>query len=397
MLFGSHVGHAFEFRKLDVQMQASDSLVLQKGAWTGMQIYAEFNKASLTVMIDGQGFTLKQDPHLPKGYSQVFTFPAFSELVLRAETNIMASIFLVAAPLEVPLVSHPNPLLKKTSCEKPVVVPPSVWRIGLPDPAAGRELNEAQHVVIHHSAGSNLNTNWVEVVRSIYLLHVQTNNWDDIGYNYLIAGDGTVFIGRDPLDLLLEDEVRGAHFCSKNTGTMGVCLIGTFSDVSPTKNAMNALGQLLLWKLFKEDISPLDSFIHPKGGLNHLASVCGHRDGCATECPGDVLYTRLDSLKTSLYQPWMDCRIMADVQEIAEPTKGLLYPNPLVGKTLNFRRLSHQHMPTAYRLLSINSRVVQEGVVEGEILEFSEFISAGRYLLQLKIEERWMHMPLIVQ
>lgn len=388
---------AFEFRQLDLQIHAWDSIVLQEGAWTGMLIHTNFNEASMMVEIDGHDFTLKQDPHLPEGYSQIFTFPANSKLVLHSPIDNRAMIFLVAAPMEASLYSPKKHLHKKTFCEKPEVIPPSVWRKGLPDPVAGRDLSEARHMVIHHSAGSNLNTNWVEVVRSIYLLHVQTNNWDDIGYNYLIGGDGSIFIGRDPLDLLEEDAVRGAHFCSKNSGTMGVCMIGTFSDIKPTKQAMSALEQLLVWKLFKENINPYDSFIHPKAGVDYLASVCGHRDGCATECPGEVLYASFDSLKIGLYQSWMNCRMAAHIQDVTQARTPLLYPNPLVGRTLHLRETSEGYMPTAYRLLSINSRVLEQGQIDGSILELSHFITTGRYLLQLKIEDKWMPMPLIVQ
>jgi len=42
--------------------------------------------------------------------------------------------------------------------------------------------------------------------------------------------------------------VIGAHALNANTGSVGVALLGTFSNRQPTTAAMNALEDLLAWK-----------------------------------------------------------------------------------------------------------------------------------------------------
>ena len=203
------------------------------------------------------------------------------------------------------MLAEPLPNKKKGSrqrllvdpCEKPEAVSQSVWRQGLPEPQYQRDFNEVEHLIVHHSAGSNQASNYTEVVRNIYLYHTRVNGWSDIGYNYLIAPDGTLFAGRDP-GVGEQDNVRGAHFCGKNSQTMGVCLLGDFSVVEPSLAALQRLEQLLSWKSLKEELNPLEAFSHPANP--ELEVIAGHRDGCATACPGDQVYQKLPELRLAI-------------------------------------------------------------------------------------------------
>ena len=58
-------------------------------------------------------------------------------------------------------------------------------------------------------------------IRSIQAYHMDTRGWCDIGYHFLVAGDGQVFEGR-PYALL------GAHTGGQNSGNIGVSFIGCF-------------------------------------------------------------------------------------------------------------------------------------------------------------------------
>lgn len=145
------------------------------------------------------------------------------------------------------------------------------------------------HLIVHHSAGPNSSSDWAAVVHSIWNGHVNDNGWDDIGYNWLIDPNGVLYEGR-------ADNIQGAHFCGYNGGTMGVCMMGTYSTVGPTEAAKETLRQLLAWKSCKEDIDPLDFSFHASSGLN-LFHISGHRDGCATECPGQILYDDLPQIR----------------------------------------------------------------------------------------------------
>ncbi|RMD75367.1 MAG: hypothetical protein D6818_01825, partial [Bacteroidetes bacterium] len=97
------------------------------------------------------------------------------------------------------------------------------------------------HMIVHHSASSSTASDWAAVVRSIWDFHVNVNGWDDIGYNYLVAPDGTLYEGRG-------DNVLGAHFCGTNTGAMGVCMMGTWTSAPPPDTALATLRDLLAWK-----------------------------------------------------------------------------------------------------------------------------------------------------
>ncbi len=157
------------------------------------------------------------------------------------------------------------------------------------------------HLVVHHSAGGNTASDWAAVVRSIWVLHVRGNGWNDIGYNYLIDPNGLIYEGRAG-----GDGVVGAHFSGVNTGTMGVCLMGTYSTVAPTAAALQSLSRLLTQQASRWSLDPLGQTLHTASGLT-LNVISGHRDAGlssrasgTTECPGNGLYTWLPSLRDQL-------------------------------------------------------------------------------------------------
>jgi N-acetylmuramoyl-L-alanine amidase len=64
------------------------------------------------------------------------------------------------------------------------------------------------------------------------------NNWDDIGYNFLVGGDGLVYEGRGWTKL-------GAHAYGSNSVSIGICFIGTFTNTLPTVAARNTAQALI--------------------------------------------------------------------------------------------------------------------------------------------------------
>jgi hypothetical protein len=179
----------------------------------------------------------------------------------------------------------------------------SSWRSGLQAPNYSRSFTDVTHLIIHHSAGSNTNANYTQVVRDIYLYHTEVNGWSDIGYNFLISQDGTIFTGRDPANGD-QDNVRGAHFCGANTNTMGICLLGNYEIAQPTDLVLRSLETILTFKTDKEEIDPLASSQHINGFLPNIA---GHRDGCATLCPGENIYRRFADIRLGVADRLDDC------------------------------------------------------------------------------------------
>lgn len=154
------------------------------------------------------------------------------------------------------------------------------------------------HLIVHHSAGNNNAADWAAVVRAIWVLHVQGNGWNDVGYNYLIDPNGVLYEGRAG-----GDGVLGAHFSGVNTGTMGVCLIGTYSVLAPRAGSIDTLRALLAWQAQKWRIDPGGRSVHTASGLL-LNNISGHRDAGlsprasgATECPGNGVYALLPQIR----------------------------------------------------------------------------------------------------
>lgn len=163
------------------------------------------------------------------------------------------------------------------------------------------------HMVVHHSAGANTSTDWSATVRAIWNFHVNTNNWSDIGYNYLIDPTGVIYEGRG-------NNVIGAHFSGMNARTMGVCLLGNFQTATPTQAALDALTQLLGWKSCDIGASPTSSAIFT-GNNTNLNVICGHRDSNnppTTLCPGDNMYPLLPAVRNNTEAYIENCELVEE-------------------------------------------------------------------------------------
>ncbi len=79
---------------------------------------------------------------------------------------------------------------------------------------------EWKGIVVHHSTSPRWTT-----VEDIRKWHIDDNEWDDIGYHYVIYPDGSIHEGR-PIDKI------GAHAKGRNTTHIGICLVGydSFTD-----------------------------------------------------------------------------------------------------------------------------------------------------------------------
>ncbi len=213
---------------------------------------------------------------------------------------------------------------RSDECPPPPVVVRSDWcPTNSCPPAVAPSTTPVSHLIVHHSAGTNEAGDWAAVVRAIWDLHVNGNGWSDIGYNYLIDPDGIVYEGRG-------NDILGAHFCGANTNTMGVCMLGNFQEREPTEAALAALADLLTWKSADRGLDPLAAARHPASGLT-LSHISGHRDGCATACPGDLLYPLLGDLRQRTADQLVACRSSTPLVPLAGAAPLLLriYPNPV--------------------------------------------------------------------
>ncbi len=216
------------------------------------------------------------------------------------------------------------PGLAEESLACPCPLPPYQKRLdwcplGNCPPNPNPSFTNVTHLIVHHSATSNTASDWAAVVRSFWDFHVNTNGWADIGYNWLIDPNGVLYEGRG-------NNVLGAHFCGTNGGTVGVCVIGTYTALMPTTAAQTQLRNLLAWKACDIGADPLSSAFHPNSGLT-LQRISGHRDGCNTECPGTALYNALPALRQGVTNYIAEeCAVSGVEDPVAHDL--LISPNP---------------------------------------------------------------------
>ncbi|XP_017275498.1 peptidoglycan recognition protein 5 isoform X2 [Kryptolebias marmoratus] len=139
----------------------------------------------------------------------------------------------------------------------------------------------AQGVVIHHTAFQSCRglAECSDELVHIQRFHMNERDFDDIGYNFLVGGDGIVFEGRGW-------GVVGAHTKGHNYDTLGIAFMGNFNNDSPSKDALQSVRRLLVSGVSR-------GFLQP-----HFV-LFGHRDLGATACPGENLYAALPQLRSA--------------------------------------------------------------------------------------------------
>lgn len=153
--------------------------------------------------------------------------------------------------------------------------------------------------IIHHTVSPN-DQDGYQAVRAIYYYHANTRGWDDIGYNYLIDNQGRIFEGRYGGTNDAGQTVVGGHALQYNYGSIGVALIGTYSEVEPPAPTLDALVDLLVAQGLEHDIGPYDE--GPLAGTDFEYGVLGHRDVLPghTVCPGQAAYNLLPDIRARM-------------------------------------------------------------------------------------------------
>lgn len=129
------------------------------------------------------------------------------------------------------------------------------------------------YVIISHTATQFCNTQseCTFYVRFAQTFHIESRNWSDIGYNFLVGGDGYVYVGRSW-------DYMGAHAFGYNNISIGISFIGTFNTVKPPKQQLYTVQKLIELGVEKGKIAP-------------DYKLLGHRQVSRTISPGDALYS----------------------------------------------------------------------------------------------------------
>ena len=169
----------------------------------------------------------------------------------------------------------------------------------------------AQKLTVHHTATANGDADPAATVRAIYRYHAVDRGFGDIGYHLLVDEAGRVYEGRwsgtdgDPShdDPTSDGVVTAAHVSGYNSANLGVALLGTFTDRSPTPAAQSSLEDVLATWAQRHGIAPTGSgtYVNPVNGTTWTGpNIPGHRDFAATECPGGSLYALLPTVRSNV-------------------------------------------------------------------------------------------------
>lgn len=161
-----------------------------------------------------------------------------------------------------------------------IIAPEDVLRIvsrsdWLAQPEEG-PLDIIQHpipwVIIAHTATEDCNTQskCVLRVRLIQSFHIESRGWNDIGYNFLLGGDGSVYVGRGW-------DYVGAHTKGYNFKSICIAFIGTFNNEPPPRQQVDAC-----LKLIKLGVK--------LGKLAQDYKILAHRQLIPSLSPGDQIF-----------------------------------------------------------------------------------------------------------
>ena len=151
-----------------------------------------------------------------------------------------------------------------------------------------RSIADVTDLIVHHSDGPQ-----DQSPLAIDAEHRAENPpFAMIGYNFVIAGDGTVYEGR-PVGF-----VPSAAF-GRNSVSIDVCLLGDYQPGTPGYNGQVPTAQL-------QALKDLSVAIHRQ--YPSIVRTIGHRDVAsfypederylyATACPGDTLYAYLPEVR----------------------------------------------------------------------------------------------------
>nr|CAI5819937.1 unnamed protein product [Callosobruchus analis] len=157
-----------------------------------------------------------------------------------------------------------------TTC--PPIISRKEWGAAPPKSVKPLEVNPPPYVLIHHSATPICTSEDAckRSVRSIQRYHMENNGWEDIGYNFMIGGDGNIYECRGW-------GVHGAHDPRHNSKSIGICLFGNFEETKPLDAQLKALKKLI-------------SCAASTNKVTQDYRIIGHKQSKPTLCPGKSLF-----------------------------------------------------------------------------------------------------------
>ncbi|XP_012588706.1 PREDICTED: peptidoglycan recognition protein 3 [Condylura cristata] len=135
----------------------------------------------------------------------------------------------------------------------------------------------AKYVIIIHTVGlpCTVSMDCQLYVRDLQSYHMDSRNFCDIGYNFLVGEDGGVYEG-------VGWNTQGSHSYGHNDFALGIAFMGNFMERPPNAAALQAAQDLIECAVDKGYLTP--SYL-----------LVGHRDVISTLSPGQALYDIIKS------------------------------------------------------------------------------------------------------
>lgn len=174
-----------------------------------------------------------------------------------------------------------------------------------------RTTKKVDKIVLHHTAEDmNKTLDDATLVRNIYAYHANVRWWGDIGYHYLVWQRWAIYEGR-----AWWDYVEGFHAHGNNLWSVGVSVIGNYSDNTINRDQKRGIIEIVTHLATKYGIDPSlrTTWARPCGSWESciwkkvdVPTILGHRDLSITACPGNHLYELLPEIRESVvWKVWI--------------------------------------------------------------------------------------------
>ncbi|GJQ80275.1 PGRPS1 [Trypoxylus dichotomus] len=132
-----------------------------------------------------------------------------------------------------------------------------------------------KYVIVHHTLtpSCKCESACADLLKNLQNFHMDIQGFHDIGYNFLVGGDGNVYEGAGWHRV-------GAHTKHYNTKAIGLAFVGNFTSKLPNKKQLHATGRFLKCAI-------------ERGEIDRRYKLLGARTVSATQSPGLALFREI--------------------------------------------------------------------------------------------------------
>ncbi|MDR2835323.1 MAG: N-acetylmuramoyl-L-alanine amidase [Bacteroidales bacterium] len=255
---------------------------------------------------------------------EFYLYPPENEII----TDFYLILIDISGYLNTPHSNKPTKIDSKSCPEFPAIITRSGW-CGTNQACINPTYTvtyrpNMTHTIIHHGASPTTYSDGAAVVYSYWIYHVNSNGWEDIGYNYLFDKYGNFFQGRKNPQMPNID-VHAAHAGNSNTYSIGCNFLGDSDSpgTAPTEPQIQKCTELLAWWYNHKNFDPTSSasiLRQDQVVWTTMPRISGHRDVNVggTSCPGNTLYALLPEIRTRTNNILLDC--LGNLDTIAPTT-----------------------------------------------------------------------------